>query len=443
MNYKKSHEYHFGFYAKSIESVNIDEKCSKCEKPYCDGFRHNSNNVYLYPTCKICGIELNDYIELIENKTSRSTNQCEICDLNYKSPHQVNSHFLSHFKKQSQKPEPIFLCMDCNPKTEPAKVQSAAEEDDEDFEEEAEYVDDTSTESEVDEDTQDGENRKTSKRTKTVVKKSVSTVSKETTTVTSVIRSGRKFLFPTMSTKFDCSACADQFETKIELNKHRKQAHALVKVDIAILKCRVCPESFDDVAARKLHEVELHQDRDTKMYNCPVCGVQRQNISSLANHLPNHSNEKPHICDICGKGFRRSHNLICHYETHSEVKIHKCNICEKSFNTLSLKNRHMRLAHTDDRPYECLMCDKTYKDFSDLRRHKWTHGGYEKKFSCCICGKKFFENKVLRNHMKVHSKCKRDPVETQACQTLNVTALKNDEALDTLDAPDQEIDIIL
>lgn len=444
-------QYIFEKYELTMEPTIVNGcqvlRCNHCNLPNCNGWRHDPQAVYLYPTCCDCGIELNDLLELLQEPWLRNMDICDICSADCEPHTSLNYHFLTHFYKSTEKHESKFQCINClessshlqnshrNTNTNkkisnnnnqnipiiyyhhtngklvaaenvheralitqikmetPLLIEDLREEIINDNET---YYDRIKFEREEEIECDDPQ---------IIHKKSTSdSVCYAENTTNGRIKTSRfKNIFTSVQPlKFECSSCAQAFDTKVDLNYHRRIIHSTTRITPEVLQCRMCNLEFYEKKNRADHEATFHLNTETNMYECPHCGVFRKTGSSLEYHMLNHLNDKPHICSICGKAFRRLHNLNGHYETHSSVKIHKCHLCDKSFNTMPLRNRHLRLAHTDIRPYECSVCQKKYKDFSDLRRHKWTHGGYEKKFKCMLCTKAFFENKLLKSHMKTH-----------------------------------------
>lgn len=379
--------------------TTIAEVCSICPLPNCNKLRHDCDVEFIYPTCADCGVELLDLLELLQDATLLSTDSCEVCQLPYESDALAKVHLYSHFYMSDDNLETQFVCMECSDKVE----------DNNDVK--LETID-------VIEDTQLGgvehnsnldeyeelmvEDKLEDFDIKPIAKKRP----RKKQTVDACPPKQRTFLEKVVH-HFECSACAEIFYTKPELNLHRRQYHTIAKQGTNnMFQCRMCYDMFTAKNQRQVHEIAQHRNPETFQFDCSECPVSRSTASALHIHMQAHSIDKPFVCDVCGKSFRRINNLDEHSKTHASDRIHKCQQCPKSFKTIALRNRHGRLAHCESRPYICEHCPKRYKDFSDLRRHRWTHGGYEKRFACDDCGKTFFENKTLRNHQKVHSKQK-------------------------------------
>lgn len=114
------------------------------------------------------------------------------------------------------------------------------------------------------------------------------------------------------------------------------------------------------------------------------------------------------ICPVCGKSYLDKDSLSRHYETHSHFP---CNVCGKTYSTKSNLHTHMK-KHSDDKTYSCNTCDKTFTSPSVLKTHLRTHTG-EKPFICPTCGVAFAKNIHLKRHLSIHTGIK--PHECKVC----------------------------
>ncbi|KAM4020000.1 oocyte zinc finger protein XlCOF7.1-like isoform 1-T2 [Anomaloglossus baeobatrachus] len=117
--------------------------------------------------------------------------------------------------------------------------------------------------------------------------------------------------------------------------------------------------------------ITLHED-SLIPYICGECGRSFISEPSLAEHMKNHSLDKPHRCHDCGREFEYRSRLLIHQRTHYGDKPHKCEECGKDFNYRSRLLVHQR-KHTGVKPHKCNQCGKQFDYQSHLLRHQRTH----------------------------------------------------------------------
>lgn len=348
----------------------------KCDRPYCNGQRHDQQSVYNYPTCCNCGIELNDILELVDNSEMRSKEMCEICCKQYTSDCEEKIHFLTHFYRSNEQYEQKFYCILCeNFFTRSAVISSTVQ----------------------------NKYKMIAKKRFTCHRCTSSYFYEKDLAHHKYLKHGIKETMK-LGKSYACSICSNTFSNMNKLTQHMDDVHPTVK---GALKehsyCRFCDETFASRTSRLTHETTTHRSVESGMYQCPFCSKEFSHVSKYSAHKLRHMRTKPtFVCDICGKGFYDKSKLNNHGVVHTEERPFQCEICSHKFKAQSAVNRHIRNRHTTERRYKCNQCDKTYRDSSDLRRHRWSHGGYEKKFQCTFCNKKFFERKTLKYHMKTH-----------------------------------------
>lgn len=346
-----------------LDELPVISSCqNQCARPYCNGIRHTNASQFLYPACHKCGIELNDLKELLENKGIRNRNICEICSIPY-TKNENTTHFLTHFYKSSEHFENKFYCIAC------ASEDATGQPDELTIKPEMYYCSECNY----------------SCDSKALIKRHKRTIHSDRRAEKS-----RK--------NIQCDLCTQILPTAIHLQKHIKSYHSSSIPEDSELPCRVCPElKFETRGTRTAHELEMHQNKTTFMYDCPYCDRDFDNMALLGIHVTTHL-EATFLCTICGKGFVRLFLLQKHETTHITEKNEKCSICDKMFATREKLRRHLLTTHATEKRFKCDKCDKRYSDSSTLTKHKWTHGGYEKKFSCIDCNMKFFDGKALRQH---------------------------------------------
>lgn len=372
------------------------QDCKKCPLKHCNGQVHK-NRAFIYPVCHICGIELLDLIELLQNDGIRNKNNCEICLIQYKTLTDWKSHFFMHFDHTRQKLQSIFHCISCAEKLniDPFEYVNASIP----IEIETIKTEDVTS-------TLPNEDNKRFSQLKALVKYDPNSANDNDMEIE--ILEELVTLDNSDDKRYPCSQCTKKFGTELECDFHIKHYHDDKCNDIkenSMLKCMMCDETFLSKLKRSKHIRDVHRNSSTNLYDCLWCERNFKSISGIIGHTLIHNNEEMmHNCDICGKKFQRLSNLQGHYATHNDDNSYSCKLCNKKFKTMQLRKKHWRNVHIEEKPLKCEHCDKRYKDHSDLRRHRWKHGGYEKKFQCNLCDRKFFEAKLLRIHMRTHEK---------------------------------------
>lgn len=352
----------------------IAEKCCVCTKQNCDSRRHSTySSQWIYPTCENCGIELNDLVELIINRSVRSTESCEFCLIKYQpgDPESKN-HVLRHFERENVSTIEQ-LCADCS------SASNVDETNDYLFVEKLEEV--------VLVDCRWCANTLCASALKQHQRR--------------CYKKPERVKNPEPRPQvFDCAHCPKKYSSYKNLSNHVISVHDLPANQIGF-QCRFCDEMFTRTQ-RLQHERQVHMHPETGLYQCDYCDRQCKSASEMEYHRFKHTT--PFICDICSHRCGMKRRLEEHMLTHSNIRDHVCHQCGEAFKTTHLLKRHKERRHSDVRPFQCKQCDKAYKDATDLRRHSRIHGGVEKNFKCNLCEKAFFEAKLLRYHMKTHTR---------------------------------------
>lgn len=333
------------------------KKC--CLLQYCNGIRHNNSSaVYMYPVCHVCGIELNDLLELLRNQKLTSTESCEICAKIYSKDSNIEerAHFMKHFYKNTEKYEHKFYCYAC---TNDAQIFD-----------------------------------------KTVVKNYDSSISL-------YFNHARKHNTNDgdENKEWICRKCGEICKSRGLRRSHMQEAHK--HNNLNKYPCRLCDLKFSIKIARKEHETEVHKDKSTDRFQCTECHYGFRTPHILLTHMLSHKPVISYVCDICGKGFTLARYLKYHMVTHVSEKRFECEKCPSKFKGLCQLKKHLATVHATVKKYECNICFRRFSEIGTLSKHKWTHGGYEKKFKCTLCNMKFYEAKRLRYHMKKHDRVKK------------------------------------
>ncbi|KYB27486.1 zinc finger protein OZF-like [Tribolium castaneum] len=196
--------------------------------------------------------------------------------------------------------------------------------------------------------------------------------------------------------KFFCKSCDKQFMYEYLLRQHEYK-----HTDEKPFPCSVCNRGCLTAESLRRH-MRIH-DRNyvKKKHSCEICHKEFPYPSFLAEHMKNHTGEKPHLCSTCGKGFRQSGALHYHQRIHTGDKKFSCTICNGRFMSQSVLKVHMR-KHTNERPYVCHICGMAFRQSTDMKSHQRTHSG-DKPVLCNICGKRMSTTGQLTIHIRSHT----------------------------------------
>ncbi|CAN8004349.1 unnamed protein product, partial [Ixodes hexagonus] len=136
---------------------------------------------------------------------------------------------------------------------------------------------------------------------------------------------------------------------------------------------------------------------------CPLCPYSTGNATTMREHLPVHTGERPHRCPTCGKRFARQKYFRVHLRLHDKAREpfayggegpereqqHVCPTCGETFARRQFLRRHIQTAHVEGGAGNvCPECHKRYKYVGNLRTHMRTHTG-ERPYMCDVCGLRF------------------------------------------------------
>ncbi|XP_034484985.1 transcription factor Ouib-like isoform X3 [Drosophila innubila] len=113
---------------------------------------------------------------------------------------------------------------------------------------------------------------------------------------------------------FKCSECDSKYFTRHLLHLHIRVRHLGERP----YACKYCDQRFFTSTARCRHE-KVHHTRELS-YVCRFCGKSYVTKSCLNKHEFLHTGERPYRCDICNVGFPRNTNLKLHYRSKQHQK---------------------------------------------------------------------------------------------------------------------------
>lgn len=143
------------------------------------------------------------------------------------------------------------------------------------------------------------------------------------------------------SERIGCELCDRTFGKLKYLRKHIRELHENATPFI----CKTCDKKFNRKANLVEHEL-IHQGK--YLADCETCGKSYRTQSALKLHQRTHTKEKPYVCDIC---YKKS------YAYNTDLKRHKrsahgilgtpypCTLCTKVFYEPKLLKNHTIRAH--------------------------------------------------------------------------------------------------
>ncbi|KAL4231685.1 hypothetical protein ACF0H5_009264 [Mactra antiquata] len=210
-------------------------------------------------------------------------------------------------------------------------------------------------------------------------------------------------------TSYMCHLCGENLQTKVSLDLHQKQVHALNESeDTDLLTCSVCSKTFTNKHSYNCHSCDINNDAPSSSiitYNYNT--LQMVSEMWLNETLDSESKVK---CKICNKSFRTVHNLRRHLFTKhldDSEKKYICNICDQPFFSQSDLKRHLKV-HKDSRPFRCKICSKTFRQVSHVKEHLLLHAN-TREYQCPLCVLAFKCEPNLLHHVARH--CSVNPFE--------------------------------
>ena len=139
---------------------------------------------------------------------------------------------------------------------------------------------------------------------------------------------------------------------------------------------------------------------------CNICGKCCSSISNRNTHMKLvHTEEamKKYHCSLCNKKFFRECDLkvhlVCRHTKQPNIDF-KCNICKSTFKTQNSLIKHKK-KHTQ-KAFKCGYCEYCSDRTDSVKVHERLHTG-EAPFKCNHCGKCFKQNTALVVHIRNHT----------------------------------------
>ncbi|XP_053687779.1 myoneurin-like [Sabethes cyaneus] len=204
---------------------------------------------------------------------------------------------------------------------------------------------------------------------------------------------------------FMCDTCGLSFEQKFALETHRKRHE-----NVRQYKCEYCPMEYYTRPEMLLHVKQVHLN--AFQVKCTDCGLSFKTKSTLNQHIKTHTNQRTHTCSVCGYGFKSYTHLNRHIKSvHQDVR-YNCEHCEISYGRKDKLRMHMEKVHNIQTYFVCEICLQSYNAKDKLDEHK-AHHENPKPLQCGICLAAHMSQDEFDNHLCITYKenyicCNRD-----------------------------------
>ncbi|XP_022198145.2 uncharacterized protein LOC111055285 [Nilaparvata lugens] len=204
---------------------------------------------------------------------------------------------------------------------------------------------------------------------------------------------------------FKCHICGHAQLRKVMLNRHLKLAHPSENLHTYLsYKCKLCLKLFTSYEMLATHVHQIHPLN--RVYPCAHCNRTHQNKRFLVAHMKRDHQFRPFQCRHCGEVKQSKRALSIHQRMKHDSKFKfpcKCRICDKKFDSVALRDVHLKEEHTNSNEYRCEECDKVFSSRSAYYAHKRTHRLSIDAYKCQHCQRKFLRRDAYVEHLRIHT----------------------------------------
>ena len=195
-----------------------------------------------------------------------------------------------------------------------------------------------------------------------------------------------------------CDLCGKVFGCPKGLKNHIERFHEKKEIEKNYI-CDTCGKAF--INNYLLTDHVNYNHKGIQNYTCDLCGKGFAAQSYIKKHISMvHDGVKAFKCEICGKDFVNKTSVSNHIKlVHEGQRPYKCETCNKSFKSANYLKHHIEAIHEGKMKYNCKLCEKKFGHKEALRCHvKSFHEGI--RYQCDFCSKSFTQKPHLKSHLR-------------------------------------------
>lgn len=236
---------------------------------------------------------------------------------------------------------------------------------------------------------------------------------------------------PRVTKTWECFDCGEVFQRRNHLAKHRNVCTLVGSEDSkrrGPFRCELCDKLLSTLPGYRYHLMKMHDSnveddnypeelrslKSNKVVTCPICSEKFATAAKLRYHLPSHKSTNQGrdsegktgatqtssnaMCTICGKMISSPAALEVHMKFHLKQKDWQCDRCNKQYYTKADLKKHVLSEH-ERITYTCENCGMVLKSKITYTRHKRIHDVSLQK-ACSYCPKRFTTTNSLNKHVQ-------------------------------------------